>query len=102
MARLSLFGAVLRSCARRSVIFLTRRKTDRHVNWNSHRVTTILENALAEDKATSDATTYACIDVHQRATAMVLAKQECIISWPGAIARVLAVFGKPAGYVGAA
>ena len=69
------------------------------MNWNSHRVTTILENALAEDKATSDATTYACIDVHQRATAMVLAKQDCIISGLGAISRVLEVFGKLDGTV---
>jgi len=32
------------------------------MDWNSRRITAILENALNEDRATSDATSYACID----------------------------------------
>jgi len=32
------------------------------MDWNSRRITAIIENALNEDRATSDATSYACID----------------------------------------
>ena len=39
------------------------------MDWNSRRITAILENALLEDRATRDATSYACIDPNQRATA---------------------------------
>ena len=62
------------------------------MDWTSRRITAILENALAEDRATRDATTYACIDPQQRATATVLAKEDCILSGVGAIARIFAVF----------
>jgi nicotinate-nucleotide pyrophosphorylase (carboxylating) len=62
------------------------------VDWTSRRVTAILEAALQEDRATSDATTYACIDVNQRASATILAKQDCVVAGIGCIARVLDVF----------
>jgi nicotinate-nucleotide pyrophosphorylase (carboxylating) len=62
------------------------------VDWNSRRVTAIIEAALQEDRATSDATTYACIDVNQRASATILAKQDCILAGLGCIKRVLEVF----------
>ena len=39
------------------------------MDWNSRRLTAILENALLEDRATRDATSYACIDANQRASA---------------------------------
>jgi nicotinate-nucleotide pyrophosphorylase (carboxylating) len=61
------------------------------VDWMSRRVTAILEAALQEDRATSDATTYACIDVNQRAAATILAKQDCVLAGLGCIARVLDV-----------
>ena len=32
------------------------------MDWNSRRITAIIENALHEDRATRDATSYACID----------------------------------------
>jgi len=69
------------------------------VDWNSRRVTAILEAALQEDRATSDATTYACIDVKQRASATILAKQDCVLSGLGCIARVLDVFATLDGTV---
>ncbi len=47
---------------------------------------------MLEDKATSDATSRACIDPQQRATATILAKQECILSGVGAIARILEIY----------
>jgi nicotinate-nucleotide pyrophosphorylase (carboxylating) len=69
------------------------------VDWSSRRVTAILENALQEDRATSDATTYACIDVNQRASATVLAKQDCVLAGLGCIPRVLDVFATLDGTV---
>jgi nicotinate-nucleotide pyrophosphorylase (carboxylating) len=69
------------------------------VDWSSRRVTAILESALQEDRATSDATTYACIDPSQRAGATVLAKQDCVLAGLGCIARVLDVFATLDGTV---
>jgi nicotinate-nucleotide pyrophosphorylase (carboxylating) len=69
------------------------------VDWSSRRVTAILESALQEDRATSDATTYACIDANQRASATVLAKQDCVLSGLGCIARVLDIFATLDGTV---
>lgn len=69
------------------------------MDWSSRRVTAILENALLEDRATSDATTYACIDVNQRAAATVLAKQDCVLAGLGCIPRVLDVFATLDGTV---
>jgi nicotinate-nucleotide pyrophosphorylase (carboxylating) len=69
------------------------------VNWNSQRATSLLEAALAEDKATRDATTYACIDPNQRAMATILAKQDCVLAGVGAITRILEVFAMMDGTV---
>ena len=69
------------------------------MDWSSCRVTAILESALQEDRATSDATTYACIDANQRASATVLAKQDCTLAGLGCIARVLDIFATLDGTV---
>jgi len=69
------------------------------MDWNSRRITAILENALLEDRATSDATSYACIDPNQRASATVLAKQDCILAGIGSIARILDVYAALDGAV---
>lgn len=69
------------------------------MDWHSRRITAILENALLEDKATRDATTYATIEPQQRATATVIAKQECILSGIGSIARIIEVFEQLDGAV---
>jgi nicotinate-nucleotide pyrophosphorylase (carboxylating) len=69
------------------------------VDWTSRRVTAILENALQEDRATRDATSYACIDVNQRASATILAKQDCVLSGLGCIHRILDVFAMLDGTV---
>ena len=69
------------------------------MDWNSRRVTAIIEAALQEDRATSDATTYACINVNQRASATILAKQDCILAGLGCIKRVLEVFATLDGTV---
>ena len=62
------------------------------MDWNSRRITAILENALVEDRATRDATSYACIEPAQRASGTVLAKQDCILAGVGCIARILDVY----------
>ena len=62
------------------------------MDWHSRRISAILENALLEDRATSDATSRACIDPQQRATATILAKQDCILAGVGAIGRILEIY----------
>src|SRR4029077_14374933 len=53
------------------------------------RPTWIPENALLEDRATRDATSYACIDPNQRAVATLISKQDCILAGIGCVARIL-------------
>ena len=62
------------------------------MDFNSRRITAILENALLEDRATRDATSYACIDPNQRASATILAKQDCILAGIGCVGRILDVY----------
>lgn len=69
------------------------------MDWNSRRITTLLENALLEDRATRDATSYACVDPSQRATATVIAKQDCILAGVGVIPAILDVFAALDGAV---
>src|SRR6202035_3689474 len=69
------------------------------MDFNSRRITAILENALLEDRATSDATSYACIDPGQRASATILSKQDCILAGIGCVARILDVYAALDGAV---
>ena len=69
------------------------------MDWTSRRVTAILENALQEDRATRDATTYACIDANQRASATIIARQDCVLSGLGCISRILDVYAALDGTV---
>jgi nicotinate-nucleotide pyrophosphorylase (carboxylating) len=69
------------------------------MDWNSRRITAILENALLEDRATRDATSYACVDANQRASATILAKQDCILAGIGCVARILDVYAALDGAV---
>jgi len=63
------------------------------MDWNSRRITSILENALLEDRATNDATTRACIDPRQLGLALIRTKQDCILAGQGAISRIFEIFG---------
>src|SRR5271156_704661 len=69
------------------------------MDFNSRRITAILENALLEDRATRDATSHACIDPNQRASATILAKQDCILAGIGCPARILDVYAELDGAV---
>jgi nicotinate-nucleotide pyrophosphorylase (carboxylating) len=62
------------------------------MDWHSRRISAILENALQEDRATSDATSRACIDPQQRATATILAKQDCVLAGVGVVGRILEIY----------
>ena len=64
------------------------------MDWNSRRITSILQNALLEDRATRDTTSYACIDPNQRASATILAKQDCILAGIGCVGRILDVYAE--------
>jgi nicotinate-nucleotide pyrophosphorylase (carboxylating) len=69
------------------------------MDWNSRRITAIIENALLEDRATRDATSYACIDPNQRASATILAKQDCVLAGIGCVGRILDVYAALDGAV---
>jgi nicotinate-nucleotide pyrophosphorylase (carboxylating) len=69
------------------------------MDWNSRRLTAVIENALLEDRATRDATSYACIDPNQRAVATILAKQDCILAGIGSVGRILDVYAALDGAV---
>ncbi len=69
------------------------------MDLNSRRTTAIIENALVEDRATRDATSYACVDPNQLASATILAKQDCILSGIACIARILDVYAALDGAV---
>jgi nicotinate-nucleotide pyrophosphorylase (carboxylating) len=69
------------------------------MDWNSRRITAIIENALLEDRATRDATSYACIDPAQRAAGTIVAKQDCILAGIGCISRIFDVYAALDGAV---
>src|SRR5712672_261493 len=69
------------------------------MDWNGRRTTAILENALLEDRAMRDATSYACIDPNQRAAGTILAKQDCILAGIGCVPRILDVYAALDGAV---
>jgi len=62
------------------------------MEWKSRRVEAILEQALVEDRATSDVTTAVSIDSGLRASATILAREDCVLSGVGCIPRFLAIF----------
>jgi nicotinate-nucleotide pyrophosphorylase (carboxylating) len=64
------------------------------MEWKTKRIEAILEQALLEDRATSDVTTAITIDPLLRASATVIAKQDCIISGLGSIPRFLEIYGR--------
>ena len=64
------------------------------MDWKSRRIEAILETALLEDKATSDATTEITIDPKLRASATVIAKQDCVLAGLGSIPRFMEIFAR--------
>lgn len=64
------------------------------MEWKNKRIEAILEQALVEDKATSDVTTAITIDPGLRASATILAREDCVICGLGCIPRFLDIFGR--------
>jgi nicotinate-nucleotide pyrophosphorylase (carboxylating) len=64
------------------------------MDWKSHRIDALLEQALVEDKAASDATTNLVIDPNLRASAAILAREELVVAGLGAIPRFFEIFAR--------
>jgi nicotinate-nucleotide pyrophosphorylase (carboxylating) len=64
------------------------------MDWKSHRIDALLEQALVEDKAAGDATTNLTIDPDLRAAASILARQEMVVAGLGAVPRFLEIFAR--------
>ena len=64
------------------------------MDWKSHRIDALLEQALVEDQAIADATTNLTIAANLRATASILAKEDLVVSGLGAIPRFLEIFAR--------
>jgi nicotinate-nucleotide pyrophosphorylase (carboxylating) len=62
------------------------------MDWNGRRITAIVENALLEDRATSDSTSSVCIEANQRAAGTIIAKQDCVLAGVGCVSRILDVY----------
>lgn len=64
------------------------------MDWKNRRIEGLLEQALTEDKAASDATTNLTIDPDLRATATILARQELVVCGLGCIPQFLDIFAR--------
>ena len=64
------------------------------MEWKSHRIDALLEQALVEDKAASDTTTNLTIDPGLRASASIIARQEMAVAGLGAVPRFLEIFAR--------
>ena len=64
------------------------------MEWKSHRIDALLEQALTEDKAAGDATTNLTIDPDLRASASILAREELVVAGLGAVPRFLEIFAR--------
>ncbi len=64
------------------------------MDWKSHRIDVLLEQALVEDKAASDATTNLTIDPNLRASASILARQDMVVAGLGCVPRFLEIYAR--------
>jgi nicotinate-nucleotide pyrophosphorylase (carboxylating) len=64
------------------------------MDWKSHRIDALLEHALVEDKAASDATTNLTIDPNLRASAEIIAREELVVAGLGAVPRFFEIFAR--------
>jgi nicotinate-nucleotide pyrophosphorylase (carboxylating) len=64
------------------------------MDWKSHRIEAVLEQALIEDKAASDATTELTIDPNLRAAASIVAREDLIVAGLGAVPRFFEIFAR--------
>ncbi|MGC9223085.1 MAG: carboxylating nicotinate-nucleotide diphosphorylase [Terracidiphilus sp.] len=64
------------------------------MDWKTHRIDALLEQALEEDQAARDATTHLTVDPGLRATASVLAREDLVVAGLGAIPRFLEIYAR--------
>jgi nicotinate-nucleotide pyrophosphorylase (carboxylating) len=64
------------------------------MDWKSHKIDALLEQALQEDRATSDATTHLTIDPGLRATGSVIAREELVVAGLGAIPHFFEIYAR--------
>ena len=64
------------------------------MDWKSHRIDALFEQALVEDKAASDTTTNFTIDPGLRAAGSIVARQELVVAGLGAIPRFLEIYAR--------
>lgn len=64
------------------------------MDWKSHRIETLLEQALIEDKAASDATTSVTVDRDMRASASILAREDMVVAGLGCVAQFLEIYAR--------
>jgi nicotinate-nucleotide pyrophosphorylase (carboxylating) len=64
------------------------------MDWKSHRIDALLEQALQEDQAAGDATTNLVIDPNLRATGSIVAREDLVVAGLGAIPRFLEIFAR--------
>ncbi len=64
------------------------------MDWKSHRIDALLQQALEEDQAARDATTHLTIDPTLRAAASVIAREELVVAGLGAIPRFFEIYAR--------
>src|ERR1700722_6484023 len=64
------------------------------MDWKSHRIDALLEQALIEDQAVADATTNLTIAPELRATASIIAKENLVVAGLGAVPRLIEIFAR--------
>jgi nicotinate-nucleotide pyrophosphorylase (carboxylating) len=64
------------------------------MDWKSHRIDALLEQALVEDQAASDSTTMVTIDPDLRAAASIVAREDLIVAGLGAVPQFYEIFAR--------
>ena len=64
------------------------------MDWKSHRIEALLEQALEEDQAPRDATTHLIVDPGLRAAASIIAREDLVVAGLGAIPRFLEIYAR--------
>jgi len=64
------------------------------MDWKTHRIDALLEQALVEDQAAQDTTTHLTVDPSLRATASILARQELVVAGLGVVQRFFEIFAR--------
>jgi nicotinate-nucleotide pyrophosphorylase (carboxylating) len=64
------------------------------MDWKSHRIDALLEQALVEDRAVSDSTTNLTIDPELRASAAIIARQELVVAGLGSVPHFFEIFAR--------